>query len=161
MVGLAKWWRVLAVLCTAVLLWNAPVRADDDDEGGHGRVPTPPEIAAKGQQCVQPTPVMRRSHMKFILHHRDETMHQGVRTKQYSLKECINCHVQKDASGNYPSITSNQHFCNSCHSYAAVKIDCFECHASHPGQADATAGAADPAAMARMARAHAAGGIAP
>jgi hypothetical protein len=25
-------------------------------------------------------------------------------------------------------------FCVSCHAYAAVKIDCFECHASKPKQ---------------------------
>jgi hypothetical protein len=30
------------------------------------------------------------------------------------------------------TVSSPQHFCRSCHDYAAVKVDCFECHASRP-----------------------------
>ncbi len=92
-----------------------------------------PEIPkGKGEKCVEPTEVMRKSHMNFILHQRDETMHFGIRTKKHSLKECISCHVQPDENGKYPDIHSRKHFCNSCHSYAAVSIDCFQCHATHP-----------------------------
>jgi len=89
----------------------------------------------KGEQCVEPTADMRKNHMEYLLHQRDKTMHQGIRTKQHSLKECINCHVQANKTGDYPSVhgaNSEQHFCDSCHSYAAVKIDCFECHADRP-----------------------------
>jgi hypothetical protein len=68
--------------------------------------------------------------MKYILHQRDETMHQGIRTKQHSLEECIDCHVS--SAPDAPRASSEQHFCNSCHSYAAVRIDCFECHADRP-----------------------------
>jgi hypothetical protein len=82
------------------------------------------------QGCVEPTAEMRRNHMKYILHQRDETMHQGVRTKQYSLVECINCHVSDAPDA--PRVSSEKHFCNSCHSYAAVNIDCFQCHADRP-----------------------------
>jgi hypothetical protein len=77
---------------------------------------------------------MRRDHMRFLLHHRDDTVHQGIRTKQYSLNECIVCHVQPDASGRFASSDSPEHFCNSCHSWAAVSIDCFQCHAAQPAQ---------------------------
>jgi len=82
------------------------------------------------QGCVEPTEDMRKNHMKYILHKRDETMHSGIRTSKYSLKECINCHVSDAPDA--PRVSSTQHFCNSCHSYAAVDIDCFQCHADRP-----------------------------
>lgn len=87
------------------------------------------------QECVQPEAEMRRNHMKYILHQRDETMHQGVRTRQYSLEECINCHAAKDESGNYIPVEDTRHFCASCHTYASVSIDCFQCHNDVPVRA--------------------------
>jgi len=82
------------------------------------------------QGCVEPTAEMRRNHMNYILHQRDRTVHEGIRTKQYSLNECINCHVSDAPDA--PRVSSEKHFCNSCHSYAAVSIDCFQCHADRP-----------------------------
>ena len=91
---------------------------------------------ARGEQCVEPTEVMRRRHMDFILHQRDKTVHQGVRTEKHRFVNCINCHVQpqRQAGGNlvYPRHTSADHFCTSCHVYALVSIDCFQCHADRP-----------------------------
>lgn len=130
MISLAKWSRLLALAMVAFVLLTGPARAEEKEEGG--RVPVPNEVEGKGEQCVEPIDVMRRNHMQFILHQRDETVHKGVRTKQYSLKECINCHVQPTADGSYPSIKTKEHFCSSCHTYAAVHIDCFQCHATHP-----------------------------
>ena len=96
----------------------------------HAAAPKPIiEKAVKGEQCVEPTEYMRRNHMKLLTHHRDETVHEGIRTKKYSLKECINCHASQQTG----SVTaSKDNFCVSCHSYAAVKIDCFDCHSSKP-----------------------------
>jgi hypothetical protein len=85
----------------------------------------------KGEQCVEDTDVMRKNHMKFLLHQRDETMRRGIRTKQYSLKECINCHVPP-AEEAQAARSEEGHFCMNCHVYAGVKIDCFECHATVP-----------------------------
>lgn len=96
------------------------------------QVPEATKRFSPTQGCVEPTAVMRKNHMKFILHKRDQTMHEGIRTPQYSLQECINCHVPEDSSGKVVRIDSKEHFCNSCHSYAAVTIDCFQCHADHP-----------------------------
>ena len=90
------------------------------------------EPEGEGVKCVEPEEVMRRDHMNFILHQRDETMHKGIRTSKYSLAECIDCHVQPDDNGNIASVDSKEHFCNSCHEYAGVTIDCFECHADKP-----------------------------
>ncbi len=92
------------------------------------KVPLP----AGKDKCVEPTDVMRREHMHFILHQRDETMHKGIRTTKHSLKECINCHNAPREDGKVAHIESKDHFCNSCHSYAAVTIDCFQCHADKP-----------------------------
>lgn len=99
-------------------------------------VPEPPEAAKKYNEktlCVEPVPDMRRNHMKYLLHHRTEALREGVRTKQFSLKECIDCHnAPSSKDGKVASIESKDHFCNTCHSYAAVKIDCFECHSDKP-----------------------------
>ena len=96
----------------------------------HAAAPKPVvEKALKGEQCVEPTEYMRRNHMKVLEGHRDKTVHEGVRTKKYSLKECINCHASQQTG----SVTAaKDNFCVSCHSYAAVKIDCFDCHSSKP-----------------------------
>jgi hypothetical protein len=90
------------------------------------------EPHGEGVKCVQPEDEIKRNHMKYILHQRDETMHDGIRTKTYSLAECINCHVEPDKNGHIASIESKDHFCHGCHEYAAVQIDCFECHADRP-----------------------------
>ena len=87
------------------------------------------EKAAKGEACVEPNDDMRRNHMKYLDHHRDETVLKGVRTKKYSLKECINCHAS-EKTGSVAKPPEN--FCVSCHTYAAVKIDCFDCHSTKP-----------------------------
>jgi hypothetical protein len=84
------------------------------------------------QECVAPEAEMRRNHMNYILHQRDATMHEGVRTRQFALEECINCHAVEDESGEFVRVEDPRHFCASCHTYAAVKIDCFQCHADVP-----------------------------
>lgn len=95
--------------------------------------PPMPEIPkGKGEQCVEPTEEMRVNHMKKIMHQRDLTVIEGVRTKKHSLKECIDCHVVPDETGAYPKIGTDQHFCSTCHNFASVNIDCFSCHATKP-----------------------------
>jgi hypothetical protein len=95
-------------------------------------LPEPQRHFSATQECVEPEEEMRRNHMEYILHQRDETMHLGVRTRQYALEECINCHAAKDDSGEWIRVEDSRHFCASCHTYAAVKIDCFQCHADVP-----------------------------
>jgi hypothetical protein len=96
-------------------------------------LPDIPEAQARfseAQGCVEPTDDMRVNHMEYILHKRDKTMYEGIRTSQHSLVECINCHVSDAPDA--PRVSSEEHFCNSCHTYTAVKIDCFQCHADRP-----------------------------
>ncbi len=92
--------------------------------------PQPPK--GRGDKCVEPLNVIRPAHMHFLNHHRDETMHEGIRTKKYSLKNCLACHASKDDAGNWVPVNAPGQFCESCHSYAAVSMDCFECHAAKP-----------------------------
>jgi hypothetical protein len=97
---------------------------------GGGRTPKPVvERAAKGEQCVADPGFMRRNHMDLLAHQRDDTVRGGIRGAKYSLKDCIDCH----ASVRTMSVAKAEtNFCVSCHTYAAVKIDCFECHSSKP-----------------------------
>ncbi|MGF1546008.1 MAG: hypothetical protein ACFCUG_01610 [Thiotrichales bacterium] len=97
--------------------------------------PFPNIPPAKGEECVEPTADIRKNHMKYLMHQRDATVHLGIRTKAHSLKGCIDCHVQPDDQGGYPALGSSEHFCSSCHNYAAVSIDCFQCHAHKPDNA--------------------------
>ena len=78
----------------------------------------------RGQACVAPTGEMRRNHMKMLLRQRDLTVHEGLRDPQFSLKGCVNCHASRETG----SVLGKEGFCSSCHEYAAVSIDCFECH---------------------------------
>ncbi len=117
-----------AVLAT-VLVGAAGLATSASAESG---VPLPQVSRGKGDQCVEDTAFMRRNHMKMLHHQRDETMHNGIRTKQFSLKECIDCHAVPGTDGQPVKVSDPKHFCRSCHDYAAVKVDCFECHASTP-----------------------------
>ncbi len=104
------------------------------------RVPTPAFSVNKDKadKCVEPTEEMRRNHMNYILHQRDDTMHRGIRTVKHSLKNCVECHADPKTG----SVLGKNGFCESCHQYAAVAIDCFSCHTDKAGNpAKATAGA--------------------
>ncbi len=93
--------------------------------------------ADESLKCIQPADEMRRNHMNYIMHQRDITVHDGIRTEPDSLSGCIDCHVEprvesSGKEGEIASFKSNEHFCTSCHQYAAVQIDCFQCHADRP-----------------------------
>ena len=99
-----------------------------------GRTPLPAIAIAKPGQCVESTELMRRDHMKLLKHQRDKTVHQGIRSKQHSLNECIACHASQKTG----SVLGKDGFCQSCHDYAAVKPDCWDCHQPRAGQKTAT-----------------------
>ncbi len=93
-------------------------------------VPRPPK--GKGEVCVADTDYMRRFHMDLLAHQRDDTVREGIRTKRFSLKECIACHVVNGPDAQPVTYDNPNHFCRVCHDYTGVKIRCFECHASRP-----------------------------
>ena len=94
------------------------------------RTPLPViEPARAGAQCIADPATMRRDHPAMLKHQRDDTVHGGIRGAKASLKGCIDCHASAVTHSVAKSTTD---FCVSCHSYAAVQIDCFECHAARP-----------------------------
>ena len=119
------WLLFLALFFSSIVITQA-------EDGLLPKIPTADPTAT---QCVEPTEVMRRRHMEFILHQRDKTVHEGIRTKRHSLIGCINCHVQPSPEGSYPRHTDDEHFCTVCHQYSSVNIDCFSCHADRPEKA--------------------------
>ncbi|MFO1218323.1 MAG: hypothetical protein U1E89_08145 [Burkholderiaceae bacterium] len=114
-------WLLALLTCTAV----AAVAADGAARGLGPAI----EKARQGERCVDDTATMRRSHMTMLTHQRDATVHGGIRGAKHSLKGCIDCHASR-TSGSVAAAPGD--FCVSCHAYAAVHIDCFECHASKP-----------------------------
>jgi hypothetical protein len=126
-------WLPLKLLAVGLLIFGsaaAAMRTTTAGEHVAQLVPHPPK--AQGEHCVAPTEFMRRYHMTMLMHHRTNVVHNGIRTQQYDLNRCIACHQVRGADGNPVSYASPKHFCRSCHDYAAVSIDCFECHASRP-----------------------------
>jgi predicted CXXCH cytochrome family protein len=105
-------------------------------------LPKPPR--GRGEKCVADTAWMRRNHMTALIHHRQDAVHEGIRTKRFSLTGCVDCHAVKGADGKPVTFASPKHFCRVCHDYAAVSIDCFECHASTPEPKAAASGEAAP-----------------
>ena len=125
--------RIIAALALAAM---ASVSSAYD------HVPKPTVVIDRPGQCVADKDTMRREHMNLLRHQRDKTMREGIRTKQFSLNACIDCHASRKTGS---VIGSNENFCQSCHSYAAVKLDCFECHNGRPGGNVAGASARPPA----------------
>jgi hypothetical protein len=92
---------------------------------------------AQGDKCVLPREEIRKVHPDMLKHDRINTMRKGIRSKadgtllDGSLKACINCHaIKKDDK--YLRIDNENHFCQSCHIYAGVSFDCFQCHRDIP-----------------------------
>jgi len=125
---------LLAVILTGMVGANGVVLAEDDRSANNTLLPVIP--MGQGDACVEDTGFMRRNHMELLKHQRDETVINGVRSEQYSLQECLSCHAVYGADDIPVTVASPRHFCRSCHDYAAVSIDCFQCHASRPEPGD-------------------------
>ena len=111
--------RLQAALLAMSLLISGTVLAD---------VSVPHLDIGKGGHCVNDPKYMKLNHGDLLKKQRYITVHQGV-IGRYSLIRCVNCHASKV---NHSVLGTNSNFCQGCHVYAAVKIDCFECHSSRP-----------------------------
>ena len=87
--------------------------------------------AATGDPHPEGNDYMRRNHMEMMKHDRDLTLRQGDRDIGASLGQCFDCHAV-EVVGEPVGYDNEQHFCRTCHDYAAVKVDCFMCHTSKP-----------------------------
>ncbi len=109
-----------------VLTLSAPAGAEDIG----------PQIpkAVQGEECILPADEMRRSHMDQLRHDRDQTLRLGNRDVEFSLKACIACHVDPTEETVAGTQIEGPEFCKSCHDFAGVRLDCFECHTTRPEQ---------------------------
>jgi hypothetical protein len=124
-----------ALAIPAIALSCAAFAADTSS-----RVPLPTIAVDASTQCIEPPERMRRLHPELLRHQRDRTVRDGVRGARVSLNACIECHAGKGTGVAAGSVVGNaQAFCESCHRYAAVRLDCFECHQPRAGGALAAA----------------------
>ena len=113
-------WRLIWGLLVLLVI------AFSGSELGAFETPKPMITQAAGGNCVNEPAIMRRYHMEYLKHQRDETMHEGGnRASRHGLRNCLSCHAVKE-------VPKEEHFCVSCHNYAAVSVDCFECHSMRP-----------------------------
>jgi len=120
---------LLSVLMMAALL-GLPSYAE-------GLFPSIPK--AIGEPHPEGNEYWRVNHPALMMHDRDMTVIDGVRNIDASLKECVSCHAVNGPDAAPVTIESEDHFCRVCHDYAAVKVDCFQCHNSVPDVADQAA----------------------
>jgi len=118
---------VILAVAAAGALFALAARAE-----GVGDFVLPSSKAAQAKGCVEPTEFMRRNHFEVIRHQRDTTVYGGIRSTKHSLAGCVNCHVGHDEAGQPISIHAPGQFCSACHEYAAVEMNCFDCHATVP-----------------------------
>ena len=105
----------------------------------------------QGKYCVRDERYMARNHFKHIIDRRSQTVRKGMRLPtnkghldvngkpliNYSLELCVNCHA-RDAKGQPVALktkdgkVNTKLFCNSCHTYVGVTINCFQCHRGTP-----------------------------
>ena len=116
--------KLLRLLVTALTAFIA-VSPAPTFAGEGGRTARPVIEIANPGKCVAPVEEMRRNHMEMLKHQRDRTMRSGIRGEPASLNACIECHASKKTGS---VLGSGENFCQGCHSYVAVKLDCFECH---------------------------------
>jgi hypothetical protein len=130
----AKPLAAAGLMAVAVLLAGIAWAASDSasDSGSKSRVPMP--VVPKALKDAEPGHAerLRNDHRQLLVHKRDQTMRRGIRTTDDSLKECVACHAVPGPDKLPVSAQSPEHFCRVCHDYAAVRIDCFSCHASRP-----------------------------
>ena len=122
--------RLLAALGFALLFAVSPAPTFAHEGEAHPqRTPVPNMTVESTGKCIAPAEEMRRNHMEMLKHQRDRTLRQGIRGEPASLNTCIECHASKKTG----SVLGKGDFCESCHAYAAVKLDCFECHQPKAG----------------------------
>lgn len=86
-----------------------------------------PKIITTEKQCIESTQYMRDSHMDLLDEWRWSVVREGDRTyiasdgKEWTISirdTCMECHSNK------------AEFCDTCHDYAGIKPDCWDCHVS-------------------------------
>lgn len=125
-VPISRWaWRsvLVGLACVGGVL---PAQAQG------GRVPLPVITVDPGTTCVAPREEIRRTHARLLNDLKHVTVQQGVRG-DVSLRGCIDCHARPSGA----VIGTRDAFCQSCHDFVGVKLNCFDCHQARPAAAAA------------------------
>ena len=128
-----SWFAAVLAFVSVGLMAALPAAAQQSNMAEKSpRTPMPEIARGQGDACVAPVEWMRRNHMHALMNKRDLTMYDGDRAPRFSLNGCVTCHAVPGADGRPVPASNPQHFCSSCHIFAAVKMDCFDCHTSVP-----------------------------
>jgi hypothetical protein len=120
--------RAMALAAFALALAAAAGGSAAATEPDPGRTPMPQyRIENPERHCVAPPGVMRRQHPGMLRHQRELTVHQGMRAMPAALRSCIECHASHDTGS---VLGGSGNFCQGCHEFTGVRLDCFECHSS-------------------------------
>ena len=116
---------LLSALLLAVATVGFATRGAADDW-----TPRPVIPKAQGERCVEPTEVMRKWHNEIV---RPADGSSAPRTlPHHDIAGCVSCHAERDKNGAYVPVNAEGQFCESCHRFSAVSINCFSCHAATP-----------------------------
>jgi len=121
----------MKTLLVSVLMMAALLVSPSFAEGLLPSIPT-----ALGEPHPEGNEYWRVNHPALLNHSRDETVIDGLRDVDASIKTCVACHAVEGPDAAPVTFDSPEHICSTCHEYAAVKIDCFQCHNSRPEEAD-------------------------
>jgi hypothetical protein len=107
------------------------VLAHDDEHANLGDRATELKDEGKSKDIHPSLDEIRKMHPEFLLHRRDQTLRQGVRTQRDSLKGCVDCH-SSTKNDEYVPINAPDQFCSTCHQKVGTSLDCFSCHRTTP-----------------------------
>jgi len=127
---------VALVVLTLPFWWNAGrAHAAPQPE-----LDTPTIAALPVRECVESKAYMRANHMKLLHEWRDAVVRRNARAyvntrgQEYEISlqnTCMHCHDNKSR------------FCDECHDYVTVTMDCWNCHVApeegageRPGRAE-------------------------
>jgi hypothetical protein len=125
-------WKIITGLVIFVLLITAPflLNIGKADEPPALSLDTPVINQLDEKQCIESAEFMRTEHMQLLNQWRDQAVREGQTVyisssgKEYEMSlenGCFKCHSDKSQ------------FCDSCHTYAAVKPYCWDCHNGSKG----------------------------
>ncbi len=125
------WIIALTFLLSASLMSSVFAHGKDTHRtDGVSKAQTMMDAKKKYHQDIS---IIRKMHPNLLLHKRDQTLRQGVRTEESSLKACIQCHAGKSSTtAEYVPVNQTGQFCSTCHQKVAVSLDCFSCHRTTP-----------------------------
>lgn len=101
---------------------------------------TPAIQQLQERECIEATAEMRARHMQLLNDWRNRVVRDSNRVyvarngKKYDMSlqnTCLKCHANQAPPGQNLQVqapSSQAQFCDTCHSYAGVKPDCWTCH---------------------------------